>query len=222
MSRGKLGSGRGHGQCSGQDGAWGVPEASRRPECEQGSGAGDEGGREKGLCSQPKPWGVRVRFVFSKVTLAAERSVVGENWSGGSRGDQLEGTVAWTRDTQRSWQLGKAQDMLWRWEPLASLKDKLQPLLCGTSGAFLEALGQAHPPTPCPGVAGASRREERWWAGDPDRGPRGVSWVPASLGAPCLASSPPHPPSPDTTRESQNAWERGTGDPSRGLVKSQK
>lgn len=94
--------------------------------------------------------GVLVCFVFSKVTLAAERSVVGENWLEGSRGDQPEGTVVWTRDTERSWQLGKAQDVLWRWEPLALLKDRLQSLLCGTLEAFLEALGPSPPPHALP------------------------------------------------------------------------
>lgn len=66
MSRGKLGSGRGHGQRSGQDGAWGVPEASGRLECEQGGRGGDEGGIEKGLCSQSKPWGSWFALCFQR------------------------------------------------------------------------------------------------------------------------------------------------------------
>lgn len=39
--------------------------------------------------------------MFTEVTLAAERSVVGEDWLGGFAVDQVEGTVAGTRDTER-------------------------------------------------------------------------------------------------------------------------
>lgn len=46
------------------------------------------------------------------MTLAAEWSVVIEDWLGGSGVDQQEWTMAWTGDMEGSWELEKAQDPL--------------------------------------------------------------------------------------------------------------
>lgn len=83
--------------------------------------------------------------------------------------------LEWTRDTRKSWELGKSGRALQVEQPVL-LTDGLQSPGQGARaglhlfralGAFLVALGTTWPPAlPCPGVRGVSRshREVKWWA----------------------------------------------------------
>lgn len=133
-------------------------------------------------------------------TAAAEQRVVSEGCLGSSGADQPEGTVARTRDTERSWEPGEAQTCHGGQacgcaggeggaavpRPPGSKED--------LSSAGLWGPAWGHAPTLTPGATGTSRRERgnTWWAGGSG---------PAELGArrPEGASqgcAPPHAPHP--------------------------